>query len=111
MRTLNDYQSRAISFAIYPDGYRAVYPALGLCGEAGEVAEKIKKIIRSGRRVHDVTPQERTEIIKEIGDVLWYVANLSADLGVTLEEVAERNIAKLSDRRDRSMLEGNGDNR
>lgn len=109
--TPNDYQSRALQFSIYPQGVEVIYPTLGLTGEAGEVAEKVKKLIRSGRSVRDLTRTESEEIVKELGDVQWYLAILAADLGVTLEHVMERNLAKLSDRRDRKMLEGNGDNR
>ena len=88
---------------------KVVYPVIGLAGETGEVAEKVKKTIRDNGADFD---QERTaEIVKELGDVLWYVANIAADLGTTLEEVAARNIEKLRSRADRDRLHGSGDNR
>ena len=108
---LNTYQKEAIKTAIYPDASRIVYPTLGLVGEAGEVAEKVKKIIRSGQDLRRLTPHQRTEIIKELGDVLWYAANLATDLGTTLDVVANTNLQKLADRADRGVLQGNGDNR
>lgn len=105
-----EYQEKARAFAFYPNP--VIYPALGLTGEAGEVAEKIKKIIRdTDVSLRDLPDDKTREIAKELGDVLWYVANLAADLKYTLEEIAELNIQKLSDRRDRNTLKGSGDNR
>lgn len=106
---LNEYQGAARDFAIYPREMAVIYPVLGLCGEAGEVAEKIKKIARDtdGQSSDD----QRAAIAKELGDVLWYVANLAFDLGFTLDQIANENIRKLSDRRDRNVLKGSGDNR
>ncbi len=73
--TLNEYQRHALETAIYPAESRIVYPTLGLTGEAGEVADKVKKVIRDGHR--EFTPEKKAEIMKEIGDVLWYCATLS----------------------------------
>ena len=103
----NQYQALARSTAIYPEQQRVVYPALGLAGESGEVAEKIKKMLR------DDIPEEtvRESLIKELGDVLWYVANLAHDLSITLDEVAHANVSKLLDRSERGVLQGSGDNR
>lgn len=96
--------------AIYPNrGKNIIYPTLGLSGEAGEVAEKVKKIIRDHKGV--VTPEFKQEIVKELGDVLWYVAALSSELGVTMEEVAKLNMVKLLSRKKRGVISGNGDNR
>jgi NTP pyrophosphatase (non-canonical NTP hydrolase) len=109
---MNEYGESAVNFAFYPTP--VIYPALGLAGEAGEVAEKIKKIIRDGSETPDLRnlpPEETREIVKELGDVLWYIANLGYDLGYTLEEIAEMNLRKLSDRADRKVLSGSGDNR
>ncbi len=102
---LDTYQRQAKLTAIYPrEGDIPVYPALGLVGEAGEVAEKIKKWLRDG--THD-----RDAIARELGDVLWYVANLSADLGYSLSDIADLNLRKLEDRAKRDALRGSGDDR
>jgi NTP pyrophosphatase (non-canonical NTP hydrolase) len=104
----NDYQDQANDLAIYPHESRLVYPALGLTGEAGEVADKIKKIIRDKRTLYAL---ERTEIAKEVGDVLWYVAALARDLGVDMDTMAQMNLEKLRDRAKRDVIGGSGDNR
>lgn len=105
--TLNEYQQKALETAIYPTPI--IYPTLGLCGESGEVADKVKKVIRDNDSVF--TDEKKTEIAKEIGDVLWYCATLSNDLGYTLDEIAEMNYNKLHSRQQRGMLGGSGDNR
>lgn len=106
----NTFQEIIGETAIYPNrGKNIIYPTLGLAGEAGEVAEKVKKIIRDHNGV--VTPEFKQEIIKELGDVLWYVAALSSELGVTMEEVAKLNMEKLLSRKKRGVISGNGDNR
>ena len=99
----DEYQKFPRSTAIYPDECKVVYPALGLCGEAGEVAEKVKKNIRDGKSLDGVG--------LELGDVLWYISALADDLGVTLEEVAKTNIEKLQSRMERNKIKGDGDNR
>jgi NTP pyrophosphatase (non-canonical NTP hydrolase) len=104
----NDYQDQANDLAIYPHEARLVYPALGLTGEAGEVADKIKKIIRDKRTLYVL---ERTEIAKEVGDVLWYVAALARDLGVDMDTMAQMNLGKLRDRAKRGVIGGSGDSR
>lgn len=86
-----------------------IYPILGLVGEAGEVAEKIKKVNRVGRS--EFTDEERKEILKELGDVLWYMSQLSTELGLSLEEVASKNIEKLQSRLKRGVINSDGDNR
>ncbi len=107
---MNDYQKRARATAIYPDqGENLVYPTLGLAGEAGEVAEKVKKLIRD--HGGQLTPDYAAEIKKELGDVLWYAAQLATELGVTLEDVAQTNLDKLASRHQRDNIHGNGDNR
>ena len=108
-KTLNEYQQHALETAIYPDERRIIYPTLGLTGEAGEVADKVKKVIRDGHE--EFTPEKRLEIVKEIGDVLWYCATLSRDLGYELEEVAQMNVEKLRSRMQRNHISGSGDNR
>ena len=101
--TFDEYQEFARSTAIYPEEYKVVYPALGLCGETGEVAEKVKKNIRDGKSLDGVG--------LELGDVLWYISALADDLGVTLEEVAQANVDKLKSRMERNKITGDGDNR
>ena len=90
-------------------GCNPIYPTLGLTGEAGEVADKVKKVIRDRQGVFD---QETCEAIKlELGDVLWYVAQLASELGYDLEQVAEANLQKLSSRAARGRIGGSGDQR
>lgn len=105
--TLNEYQKKARVTAIYSDP--VIYPTLGLAGETGEVAEKVKKVLRDSSGYFSAVKKE--EIKKELGDVLWYLANLAEDLGITLDDVAQLNIDKLYDRKDRGVLGGSGDNR
>lgn len=105
--TLNEYQQMALETAIYPE--LIIYPTLGLTGEAGEVADKVKKVLRDNNS--QFTDEKKAEIMKEVGDVLWYIATLSHDLGYSLEEVAQVNYEKLKSRQQRGKLHGNGDNR
>jgi NTP pyrophosphatase (non-canonical NTP hydrolase) len=106
---LNQYQQQARATAVYPDrGHNVIYPALGLAGETGEVVDKIKKVIR---RQGQFTLGVNLEIIKELGDVLWYVAILASELGFGLDEVAQMNLKKLADRQVRDVLKGEGDDR
>jgi len=107
--TLSEYQKGALETAIYPESKKIVYPTLGLVGEAGEVAEKVKKVYRDSESVF--TSEKKLEIAKEIGDVLWYCAALSHDLGFSLEEVARMNYEKLKSRQARGVIGGSGDNR
>ena len=105
----NEYQREARTTAIYPAQMNILYPALGLCGEAGEVAEKVKKMYRDDNG--DLTDDRKEAIKNEIGDLLWYCASLAHDCGLTLQDVAEANIAKLRSRKDRGVLKGSGDRR
>lgn len=110
--TFGDYQRLAAQTALYPgrdDQAVAPYPALGLAGEAGEVSEQVKKILRDddGR----VTDARRETLEKELGDVLWYVAALCDELDLNMAAVARRNIEKLTDRRERGVITGDGDDR
>lgn len=130
---LNEYQAAAIKTAIYRN--KITYPMLGLCGEVGEVAEKIadvkcpatqrdvlklashtglvanqvKKILRDDSGI--LTPERKAAIASEIGDICWYVAALAYDIGVDLEDVAQENLDKLASRQKRGVLKGSGDNR
>lgn len=103
------YQLRAVETAIYGEGVKIVYPTLGLTGEAGEVADKVKKVYRDNNGVF--SDEKKLEIAKELGDVLWYCAALARDLGYNLNDVAKMNIEKLASRRDRDKIHGDGDNR
>lgn len=108
--TFEEYEMFARTTAIYPREYAITYPALGLCGEAGEVAEKIKKRVRDGNFDPDA-------LHKEIGDVLWYLAALCRDISeeygseYSLSAAANKNVTKLKDRQNRGVLKGNGDER
>lgn len=90
-------------------GKNYVYPTLGLVGEAGEVAEKVKKIFRDNNGELDA--ERKTVLEKELGDVLWYLAQLATELGLSLDDIAKNNIAKLQSRKERGMLHGDGDSR
>lgn len=105
----NEYQEKAVASAIYPAGYQVLYPVLGLVGEAGEVADKVKKVVRDDQSV--MSDEKRASILDELGDVLWYVAALARDLQCSLEQIAVRNIEKLESRKNRGVLQGSGDNR
>ena len=107
---LSEYQEKALTTALYPNqGSNPYYPALGLGGEVGEVLNKVKKIMRD----HDgkLTDEYRDILRKELGDVLWYVAALSTELGLNLDEIAQLNLEKLFSRKQRGTLGGDGDNR
>lgn len=108
---LNEYQTKARKTAIYPGTGNGdlTYCTLGLNGEAGEVAEKVKKIMRDKKGKYG--DEETEDIKKELGDVLWYIANLAAELGVKLNDVALTNIDKLTSRSERNKLKGSGDSR
>jgi NTP pyrophosphatase (non-canonical NTP hydrolase) len=106
----NEYQKQSRTTARYPNaGNNFIYPTLGLAGESGEVAEKIKKIIRDDGGL--VSGEKREEIAKELGDVLWYVSQIAAELGLSLDHVARGNLEKLASRAARMKLGGSGDNR
>jgi NTP pyrophosphatase (non-canonical NTP hydrolase) len=105
---MNEYQEAALRSAIYKTP--VIYPALKLAGEAGEVAEKIGKRLRDAEGDFS-NPLFIADIRKELGDVLWYIAALSRDFGLTLDEVASANIEKLTGRVQRGTLQGSGDNR
>ena len=107
---LNDYQRKSVEFAIYPHSHSILYPALGLAGEAGEVANKVKKFIRDGYDKEDFE-QKKIELASEIGDVLWYCAALARDLGFDLSSIAQENYSKLSGRKERGAIGGSGDTR
>lgn len=104
---INEYQQQASRTAIYED--KIIYPTLGLVGEAGEIANKVKKVLRDNRG--ELQEDVRQNLISELGDVLWYVAALATDLKIELSKVANKNIAKLNSRQNRGTISGSGDNR
>ena len=118
----NEYQKEAYKTATYPDlGNNIIYPALGLAGESGELVDKIKKFWRNNFdvshttevwEIKDALPEnQRLEIVKELGDILWYISAMATELEVDLSEVARVNLEKLFDRRDRGVIKSEGDNR
>lgn len=108
--TFEEYQKRTADTAFYPQGLQGfVYCTLALGGETGEIQEKVKKIIRDKGGVASV--EDKRELMKEIGDVLWYLSQLSTELGLDLGMVATSNIDKLASRKERGTLQGSGDNR
>jgi NTP pyrophosphatase (non-canonical NTP hydrolase) len=109
-----DYEQTVLPLAIYPGRHDrttagVVYCTLGLTGEAGEFADKVKKILRDDGGV--ISPEKRMALLSEGGDVLWYLAAVFDELGSSLDEVAKINIDKLTGRRDRGTLGGSGDER
>jgi NTP pyrophosphatase (non-canonical NTP hydrolase) len=105
-----EYQAKSRNTARYPAiGHPLIYPTLGLVNEAGEVAGKIKKVFRD--KDGEINEDTRNALQSELGDVLWYLAQICTELGVSLEEVARANIEKLSDRLERGVIRGDGDNR
>lgn len=106
----SDYQTKSRKTAGYPAiGHPVIYPTLGLANEAGEVAGKIKKIFRDKDGL--IGEAERQALKGELGDVLWYVAQVCTELGLSLDEVAAANIEKLYSRLERGKIGGDGDNR
>ena len=106
----NDYQTKSRHTAKYPAiGHSVIYPTLGLVNEAGEVAGKIKKVFRD--KEGEINAETRDALKAELGDVLWYIAQVATELDLTLNEIAEYNIAKLMDRLERGKIKGDGDNR
>ncbi|MFI5240901.1 MAG: nucleoside triphosphate pyrophosphohydrolase family protein [Microgenomates group bacterium] len=106
----NKYQKAAKKTAVYPNiGKNFIYPAIGLMGETGEVANKVKKIIRDDKS--KITKEKREELKAELGDVLWYIAQLSTELGLKLSDIAKYNLKKLASREVRAKIHGSGDNR
>lgn len=108
--TFKEYQKQSRKTAIYPNvGKNFIYPTLGLAGETGEVVEKIKRILRDKNMA--INEEAKKELTKEMGDVLWYLAQLATELKLSLDDIASLNIKKLYSRQKRGELHGNGDNR
>ena len=106
---LDMYQQVAKTTAIYPREQAIIYPTLGLTGEAGEVANKVKKIIRDGSNKND--DRMVSEIKSEIGDCLWYIAVLASDFNIKLSDIASTNLEKLANRKKNNTIHGSGDAR
>jgi NTP pyrophosphatase (non-canonical NTP hydrolase) len=115
--TVSEYQKKAHETAAYPCGtigpeahaVNYLYPALGLAEEAGEVAGKYAKAIRDEEGV--ISEERKAAIVKELGDVMWFVAELATCLGVSLEDVVQKNLDKLASRKERGVIHGSGDDR
>ena len=106
------YQQLCTETQIYPREHAVFYPALGLAGEAGEVANKIKKIMRDRKGdVNNLPGEVKDEITSELGDCLWYISALATDLGIGLDGVVVENIRKLQKRKEKGTIHGSGDNR
>lgn len=118
------YQDCALATAVYPQELGIAYASLGLAGEAGEVANKVKKILRgddAGENSYGsddvvsgqfmITAERREQIKKELGGVMWYLAATAKEAGLSLDEIADHNIRELRSRQSRGVLKGDGDNR
>ncbi|MDO8340590.1 MAG: nucleoside triphosphate pyrophosphohydrolase family protein [Candidatus Woesebacteria bacterium] len=109
-KDFDKYQKWCKKTAVYPNiGKNFIYPTIGLMGEAGEVANKIKKIIRDDNSI--ITKEKRKELVYELGDMMWYIAQLSTELNLKLSDVTEKNLEKLSSRQKRNTVHGSGDHR
>lgn len=106
---LNEYAEKAVATAVYPREIGLIYTALGLAGESGEVANKVKKLLRDNNGV--MTLAAKQELAHEVGDCLWYVAAFVEELGLSLDEVARLNLIKLATRAAKGTLHGSGDER
>ena len=101
---ISTYQLEAYKTAVYPANVKIIYPALGLAGEAGEVSNQVKKILRDN--AGELTLERKNKIIDELGDVLWYAAALASDIGISLDVIAEMNLQKLAKRASDGTLRG-----
>ena len=107
---LSDYQRLSRATATYPPiGHAVIYPTLGLTNEAGEVAGKVKKIFRD--KSGEISDADREALAAELGDVLWYLAQVATELDLSLDDIAQHNLDKLASRQARGVLGGDGDKR
>jgi NTP pyrophosphatase (non-canonical NTP hydrolase) len=104
---LSEYQALAAEFALYPRHFAVTYPMIGMCNEAGEALGKLKKVMRGDKSIDG----QRDALLDELGDVLWYIAMAARDLDADLSDVAVRNLRKLGSRKERGVLQGDGDKR
>ena len=105
MNTFKEYDEFVQSMKAYPKAHEIIYPTLGLSGEAGEISEKVKKWLRGDKEL------DKDALLSELGDPLWYISALAKDLGYTLQDVVDRNYEKLTSRKERNVIKGEGDNR
>ncbi len=108
---LNEYQKKALETATYDEKYKILYPVLGLGNEAGEVLGKIKKWLRGDDGEGAMSLDRKQALKEEMGDVLWYLAVLAHDLDLELNDIAQVNVDKLSSRKERGAIKGDGDKR
>ena len=112
---IQDYATQALTTDLYDradhaiDSHAMLEKVFGLVGEAGEVAEKIKKILRDQDGI--ATDENKKELAKELGDVLWYINSVGMYLGYDLESIAQMNLDKVLSRKARNVTKGSGDNR
>lgn len=114
--SFDEYQEKAFSTALYPkhgtgEPIALAYVGLGLNGEAGEVAEILKKHLRGDKGKNDLTSEELEALGHEIADVFWYACGLCTELGLSASEIAQGNLNKLASRKERGLLKGSGSDR
>jgi len=108
--TIEEYQKLSRETAVYPGaGKNFIYPTLGLAGETGETVEIIKKVMRDSNG--QISAEAKTALINELGDILWYMAQLATETGLSLDNIAQTNIEKLRSRKERGVLHGQGNDR
>lgn len=105
MEKFSSYEAFVKDMKVYPEQHAIIYPALGLAGESGEVAEKCKKWLRGDKEL------DKEALIFELGDIQWYIVSMALDLGYTLEDVINFNVKKLTSRKERNVIHGDGDAR
>lgn len=105
----SQYEVEASRTAVYPQDQGVYYTALGLAGEAGEVANKVKKIMRDDEGL--LSHERAEQIAQELGGVLWYLSECARQIGIPLTSIANGNLVELQSRRDRGVIQGSGDNR
>lgn len=103
MKEFSEYEDFVESMRVFPAAHKIVYPALGLAGEAGEATEKVKKWLRGDREL------DKEGLIKELGDVMYYITALANDIGYSLQDVIDTNVKKLTERKKNDKIKGNGD--
>jgi NTP pyrophosphatase (non-canonical NTP hydrolase) len=109
VESLHNYQLFVRSTKVYSEEHHLIYPVLGLVNEAGEVAGKVKKLMRDDDG--QLTQERFNDIVSELGDVLWYVTAVADDLGISISDVFYENFMKIKSRAQRGVIKGSGDNR